>query len=66
MSEDEIQNISYRIQKYDISGKQNEEVCRVNWMENVKGLQHIGIPTNDIAKTVEFYKNLDLMLFWKR
>lgn len=30
----------------------------MNWMENVKGLQHIGIPTNDIAKTVEFYKKL--------
>lgn len=25
---------------------------------NIKGLQHIGIPTNDIAKTIEFYKKI--------
>ena len=24
------------------------------------GVQHIGIPTNDIEKTVEFYHKLDL------
>lgn len=30
----------------------------MKWLENVKGLQHIGIPTNDIDKTTEFYKAL--------
>ena len=28
----------------------------MEWAENFKGLQHIGIPTNDMDKTVEFYK----------
>ena len=30
----------------------------MEWMKNIKGLQHIGIPTNDMDKTVEFYKKL--------
>ena len=30
----------------------------MEWTENVKGLQHIGIPTGNIEKTVEFYKKI--------
>lgn len=30
----------------------------MEWKNNIKGLQHIGIPTNDMDKTVEFYKKL--------
>lgn len=30
----------------------------MKWMENITGLQHIGIPTNHIEKTVEFYKKI--------
>lgn len=30
----------------------------MEWAENVKGLQHIGIPTNDMDKTVDFYKKI--------
>ena len=30
----------------------------MEWAENFKGLQHIGIPTNDMDKTVEFYKKI--------
>ena len=29
----------------------------MEWNENITGLQHIGIPTNDMDKTVDFYKN---------
>lgn len=27
-------------------------------MKNIRGIQHIGMPVNDSAKTVEFYKKL--------
>ncbi|MDO5134962.1 MAG: VOC family protein [Eubacteriales bacterium] len=30
----------------------------MEWNENITGLQHIGIPTNDIEKTVEFYHRI--------
>lgn len=30
----------------------------MEWAENIKGLQHIGIPTNDMDKTVDFYKKI--------
>ena len=30
----------------------------MEWIENVTGIQHIGIPTNDIEKTVAFYHSL--------
>ena len=30
----------------------------MEWAENFIGLQHIGIPTNDMDKTVEFYKKI--------
>ena len=30
----------------------------MEWTENIKGLQHIGIPTNDMDKTVEFYTKI--------
>lgn len=30
----------------------------MEWAENIAGLQHIGIPTNDIEKTVSFYVSL--------
>ena len=29
-----------------------------DWTDNVTGLQHIGIPTNDLEKTVAFYTGL--------
>ena len=32
----------------------------MEWAENFKGLQHIGIPTNDMDKTVEFYKKIGI------
>lgn len=35
-----------------------EGVEIMEWMENVNGLQHIGIPTSDMKKTEEFYKKL--------
>lgn len=30
----------------------------MEWMDNVNGLQHIGIPASDMKETEEFYKNL--------
>lgn len=30
----------------------------MNLREQLNGVQHIGIPTNDIEKTIDFYKNL--------
>lgn len=30
----------------------------MQWSQNIKGLQHIGIPTNDMDKTVEFYSKI--------
>ena len=30
----------------------------MNLREQLNGVQHIGIPTNDIEKTIEFYQNL--------
>ena len=30
----------------------------MEWADNFTGLQHIGIPTNDMDKTVEFYKKI--------
>ena len=30
----------------------------MDWTENVTGIQHIGIPTNDIEKTIAFYHSL--------
>lgn len=30
----------------------------MEWAENIKGLQHIGIPTNDMDKTVDFYTKI--------
>lgn len=30
----------------------------MEWIENIKGLQHIGIPTNDIDATVAFYNRI--------
>lgn len=30
----------------------------MKWTDNIKGLQHIGIPTKDIQKTVEFYEKI--------
>ena len=31
----------------------------------VTGLQHVGIPTNDIEKTVEFYTGLGFEIVWR-
>lgn len=30
----------------------------MKWTDNMKGLQHIGIPAKDIQKTVEFYEKI--------
>ncbi|MCH1982054.1 VOC family protein [Ruminococcus sp. OA3] len=30
----------------------------MEWIDNVNGLQHIGIPASDIKRTEEFYKKL--------
>lgn len=30
----------------------------MDWTENVNGIQHIGIPTNDMEKTIGFYRSL--------
>ena len=30
----------------------------MDWTENVTGIQHIGIPTNDMEKTIGFYRSL--------
>lgn len=30
----------------------------MDWNENVTGIQHVGIPTNDIEKTIRFYTSL--------
>ena len=30
----------------------------MEWKQNFKGLQHIGIPTNNMDKTVEFYERI--------
>lgn len=30
----------------------------MEWLENVRGLQHIGLPTEDVEATVSFYKKL--------
>lgn len=30
----------------------------MEWVENVTGVQHVGIPTNDIEKTIAFYTSL--------
>ena len=38
----------------------------MEWKQNFKGLQHIGIPTNDMDRTVEFYHKIILHLMWKR
>lgn len=45
--------------KYDLCGWLAErEKKDMEWMKNFKGLQHIGIPTNNMDKTVEFYYKL--------
>ena len=30
----------------------------MDWIENITGVQHLGIPTNDIEKTIDFYMSL--------
>lgn len=30
----------------------------MEWKQNFKGLQHIGIPTNDMDSTIEFYQKI--------
>ena len=38
--------------------KVSQEVLIMEWNENITGLQHIGIPTNDMDKTVDFYQKI--------
>lgn len=33
-------------------------LIKMEWNTNLKGLQHIGIPTNDMDATVEFYEKI--------
>ena len=33
-----------------------------NFQENVTGIQHLGIPTADLNKTIEFYHSLGFSL----
>ena len=35
----------------------------MEWADNFTGLQHIGIPTNDMDKNVEFYKKIVFLKF---
>ena len=35
-----------------------------NFKENVTGIQHLGIPTEDIKKTVDFYHGLGFETIW--
>ena len=35
-------------------------------MDFVTGIQHIGIPTNDIAKTKQFYTSLGFELVYEK
>ena len=37
---------------------------KVNLKEQFNGIQHIGIPTNDIEATIDFYKALGLKLLF--
>ena len=37
----------------------------MEWAENFKGLQHIGIPTNDMDKTPKFFSPLLLHRQWQ-
>ena len=35
----------------------------MNLKEQFNGIQHIGIPTNDIEATIDFYKEMKRLLF---
>ena len=35
-----------------------------NFKENVTGIQHLGLPTEDIKKTVDFYHSLGFETIW--
>ena len=35
-----------------------------NFKENVTGIQHLGLPTEDIKKTVDFYHGLGFETIW--
>jgi len=37
-----------------------------NFQENVTGIQHLGIPTADMDKTIAFYESLGFTVTWKR
>jgi catechol 2,3-dioxygenase-like lactoylglutathione lyase family enzyme len=37
----------------------------MNIKKNIKGLQHIGIPTDNIAKTIDFYQSLGFETVYK-
>jgi lactoylglutathione lyase len=38
----------------------------INLKEQLNGIQHIGVPTNDIEATIQFYKTLALKLHFVR
>lgn len=33
--------------------------------QNATGIQHLGIPTKDIEKTIDFYKSLGFEMMWR-
>ncbi len=37
-----------------------------NFQQNVTGIQHLGIPTGDMAKTIEFYQGLGFETLWEK
>lgn len=38
---------------------------RNHFQENVTGIQHLGLPTADIAATIAFYQNLGFEVIWE-
>ena len=36
-----------------------------SFRNNVTGIQHLGIPTGDLGKTIEFYQGLGLKVIWQ-
>jgi catechol 2,3-dioxygenase-like lactoylglutathione lyase family enzyme len=50
------------IQYYDVNMNKGDAVMK----EYLIGLQHIGIPTNDVEKTVGFYESLGLETYYRK
>lgn len=37
-----------------------------NFKKNITGVQHVGIPTPDLNKTIEFYHSLGFEIVWQK